>query len=183
MASSVAILTCPGGPRVTTFVGRKDSFTGNPNGRLPDVHAIGSSLFTLFKNKGFNANELAALLGAHSTSKALGQSDIPSGGAQDDTPGIWDVHYYANTLNPPQNVFPFQSDVNLAKEPTVGKEFSGFVRNQGKWTSAFANAMAKMALLGVPGGKSGLVDCTGALPKGTSIKREVRRMPINDRAR
>lgn len=77
----------------------------------------------------------------------------------------------------------FISDVNLAQHPVVGKEFKGFVNSQGKWSSAYANAMAKMALLGVPGGKSNLIDCTGVLPKGTSVKRDVKRAPINDRVR
>jgi hypothetical protein len=123
------------------------------------------------------------LLGAHSTSKAFGQTDILPGGAQDSTPGIWDVNYYAQTLNPPQNVFPFQSDKNLAAHPVVGKEFSGLVGNQGKWTSAFAAAMAKMALLGVPNGNRNLIDCTGVIPKSTNAKREFRAAPINDRVR
>lgn len=54
-----AIVACPGGPRITTYVGRKDSTNPAPGGLLPDVHASGDSLFALF----------AALLGAHSTSK------------------------------------------------------------------------------------------------------------------
>ncbi|KAL5320995.1 hypothetical protein ACEPPN_011805 [Leptodophora sp. 'Broadleaf-Isolate-01'] len=183
VAASVATLTCPGGPRVPTFVGRKDSATPNPDGRLPDCHGSGDSLFALFQAKGFTANELAALLGAHSASKAFNQPDIVPGTSQDDTPGIWDVHYYSNTLKPVPGMASFQGDFNLAVHPVVGKEFNGFVNAQGKWNSAYANAMAKMALLGVPGGKSNLIDCTGVLPKGTSVKREIKAAPINDRMR
>jgi len=36
-AGSHAIVTCPGGPRIKTFVGRKDSTTPAPDGLLPDV--------------------------------------------------------------------------------------------------------------------------------------------------
>jgi len=186
VASSVAIVTCPGGPRVTTYVGRKDSTSGNPGGRLPDVHAGGDSLYQLFQDKGFSAVDLAALLGAHSTSRAFGQGDIPSGGAQDSTPGVWDTNFYQDTLTPPANVFPFTSDKNLAAHPVVGKEFKGFVGNQGKWTGKFADAMFKMSLLGVPGGSDpskNLIDCTNVIPKGTSVKREMKGAPINDRIR
>ncbi|KAH7417367.1 putative Ligninase LG5 [Cadophora sp. MPI-SDFR-AT-0126] len=183
VAASVATLTCPGGPKVQTFVGRKDTATPNPKNGLPDAHGSGDSLFALFQAKGFTANELAALLGAHSTSKAFGQPDIVPGTAQDDSPGIWDVHYYSNTLKPVPGMASFVSDVNLAQHPVVGKEFSGFVNSQGKWSSAYANAMAKMALLGVPGGKNSLIDCTGVLPRGTSVKREIKAAPINDRVR
>ena len=181
VASSVAIVTCPQGPRVPTFVGRKDSSIPNPDNLLPNVHADGASLFKLFSDKGFSARDLAALLGAHSTSKAFGQDDIPSGAPQDDTPGIWDVHYYQNTLTPPPGVVRFQSDINLAAHPVVGKEFKGFVNNQGKWTSSFADAMGRMALLGVPGGSSNLIDCTNLIPRSTSSKREMKSMPIGDR--
>jgi hypothetical protein len=136
-----AITTCPGGPQVQTFVGRKDSSNPAPNGRLPDVHAPANDLYQLFENKGFNAKELAALLGAHSTSKSFHQLDImPAGRPQDSTPGLWDVKYYQDTLTPPTGVIPFPSDTSLAAHPDVGKEFHGFVGNQGKWRGDFAKA-------------------------------------------
>jgi L-ascorbate peroxidase len=71
----------------------------------------------------------------------------------------------------------FPSDAKLAAHPSVGKEFRGFVDNQGKWNGKFADAMGRMALLGSAGGK-GLVDCTGALPRATNAKREMRGMPV-----
>lgn len=65
-AGSHAIVTCPGGPQIKTFVGRKDSTTPAPNGLLPDVNAPAADLFQLFSNKGFDAVDLAALLGKFS---------------------------------------------------------------------------------------------------------------------
>ncbi|CZT49863.1 uncharacterized protein RSE6_10760 [Rhynchosporium secalis] len=183
VAASRATLTCPGGPRVSTYVGRKDSSNPAPDDRLPDAHGSGQSLYELFLAKGFEAKELAALLGAHSTSKAFHQPDIPAGTPQDDTPGIWDVHYYSNTLKPVAGIQPFQSDNNLAAHPIVGKEFHGLVGSQGKWTSAYSKAMEKMSLLGVLGEKRNLMDCTGALPEGTNNKRDMRTAPISDRVR
>ncbi|KAG4440803.1 hypothetical protein IFR05_003731 [Cadophora sp. M221] len=182
-SAAVAIVTCPGGPQMQTFVGRKDSFTpAKPNG-LPDVHASANNLFALFQAKGFSAKDLAALLGAHSTSKGFGQTaDMPSGTPQDGTPGLWDVKYYQDTLTPPAGVVPFPSDRNLAAHPVVGKEFLGFVGRQSKWTGDFKDAMLKMTLLGVPNQKS-LIDCTNAVPRGTSNKRDMRAGPINDRVR
>jgi hypothetical protein len=49
-------------------VGRKDSTRSAPPGRLPDVFASAPSLVALFAAKGINQGELAALMGAHSTS-------------------------------------------------------------------------------------------------------------------
>lgn len=53
----------------------------------------------------------------------------------------------------------------------------------GKWTGAYADAMARLSVLGIPADTaSGFVDCTGALPQGSN-RRDVRAAPINDRAR
>ena len=179
-----AVLTCPLGPKVTTFVGRKDSSKPAPNNLLPDVNASGDSLFKLFQDKGFDAVDLAALIGAHTTSKQFFVDQSQAGKSQDTTPGTWDVKFYSDTLNPPKdpNYFRFPSDINLANHPTVGKEFKGFVDGQGKWTGKFADALTRMSLLGVPGGKNNLIDCTNSLPQGTN-KRDVRAAPINDRVR
>jgi L-ascorbate peroxidase len=132
-AGAHAIATCPSGPQVKTFVGRKDSSTPAPNGLLPDVHASGDSLFALFQDKGFDAVDLAALVGAHTTSKQFFVDTTQAGKPQDSTPGIWDVKFYGETVQnpPPAGNFRFPSDLNLANQAQVGKEFKGFVNNQG----------------------------------------------------
>jgi len=182
-AGNHAVVTCPGGPRVKTYVGRKDSTIAAPNGLLPDVNADPASLSQLFTDKGFDDRDLAALLGAHSTSNQFnfdtktGQVGLP----QDSTPGIWDVKYYAETLKPPKGVVVFPSDIKLAKYKGVGKEFSGFVDNAGKWNGKFADAMLKMSLFG-SSGTTGLTDCTDTLPKSTNAKRELKAMnPFHSR--
>lgn len=177
-AGAHAIVTCPGGPRITTYVGRKDSSKGAPDGRLPDVHASGESLYQLFLAKGLSAEDLAALLGAHSTSKQFHVNESLAGAPQDSTPGIWDVKYYAETTKPAAGDFVFDSDKNLAAHPTVGKQFAGFVGNQGKWTGKFADAMTRMSLFGVPGGSANLVDCTSTLPAAVSLNKRMRSEPI-----
>jgi len=104
---------------------------------LPPGFGPGSShdaIFQLFQDKGFSATDLAALVGAHTASKAFDQQEngIPVGGPQDSTPGKWDVSYYQQTYDPPEGVYRFQSDVNLSnRNTTVGQQFSGFVGNQG----------------------------------------------------
>lgn len=67
----------------------------------------------------------------------------------------------------------FPSDSKLAAYGEVGKEFRGFVGNQGKWTGKFKDAMEKMVMFGSKG-TSGMVDCTGALPGEVKVKREIR---------
>ncbi|KAF1958017.1 heme peroxidase [Byssothecium circinans] len=177
-AGNHAIVTCPGGPRVDTFIGRTDSTTLAPGNLLPDVNAPAADLSKLFTEKGFSDRDLAALLGAHSTSNQFNFDTSPgnAGAPQDSTPGIWDVKYYSETLNPPKGVVVFPSDSKLAKHAGVGKEFSGFVNNAGKWNGKFADAMAKMALFGSGGNTKNMFDCTDVLPKATNSKRELRAM-------
>jgi L-ascorbate peroxidase len=163
------------------MIGRKDATTGGATGRLPDVHAPAADLFALFQAKGYDAVDLAAILGAHSTSKQFGVDPSKAGQPQDSTPGVWDVKYYSDTTKPDNGTFVFPSDSALAAHPTVGKEFSGFVNNQNKWNGKFADAMARMALFG--NNPSGMVDCTNALPSSTNIKRDIRSAPINARFR
>jgi len=183
-----AIVSCPGGPKVTTLVGRKDATAAGIGGRLPDVHAAADDLYKLFQAKGFNAVDLAAILGAHSTSNQFGVDPSQKGAAQDTTPGVWDVKYYSDTTASPtpidpatgKAIFVFPSDSGLAAHPVVGKEFSGFVNNPGKWSGKFADAMGRMALFG--NNAANFVDCTGALPAATSIKRSIKAAGIMERA-
>jgi len=190
-AGNHAVVSCPGGPTVKTVVGRSDASPNqlSPTGVMPPGFGPGSdhdSLLALFQKKGFSATDLAALVGAHTTSTAVGQvaNGIPVGGAQDSTPGLWDVKFYSETYSPPANVYRFQSDISLsATNTTVGKEFNGFVNNQGKWTGKFADAMYRLSLLGVPSTVStNFVDCTSMLPKSTG-KRSFLTAPYNNRAR
>lgn len=186
-AASIAVVTCPLGPQVTTYVGRKDSWKPSPDGKLPDMHASGDALYELFQNKTITARELAALIGAHATSKSFHQTPAGRGDIglpQDSTPGIWDVKYYSETTNPPKGVFVFDSDIALAKHPVVGPEFANFVNRQGLWNAFFALAMTKMSLFGVPGGSDDLTDCTEYIPIGTvPSKRDLQSGPGHGRYR
>lgn len=186
-AGNHAIVSCPGGPKVATLIGRTDTSDVAPDGLLPAPFGEGSdhdTLFQLFMDKGFSATDLAALIGAHTTSRSFAQPQVPSGAPQDSTPGIWDVKYYSETYKPPPGVGRFDSDINLSSpNTTVGKEFQSFVDNQGKWTGDFASAMFRMSLLGIPADTyNNFTDCTDALPQ-TTRRRSVMAAPINSRFR
>jgi len=90
-AAAHAVLSCPLGPTVQTFVGRKDSSTANPSGLVPDPRASADSLVKLFEDKGVSPAALAALLGAHSASKQFEFDPAQAGKALDTTPEVWDV--------------------------------------------------------------------------------------------
>lgn len=75
-AGNHAVASCPGGPTIFTLIGRTDSSNASPDGLLPAAFGKGSdhnTLFQMFLDKGFSAVDLAALIGAHTTSRAFAQ--------------------------------------------------------------------------------------------------------------
>lgn len=146
-SAASAIVLCPGGPRIETTVGRKDSSKASQPDLLPVPSGAGSdakTIYKLFADKGFSSKELAALVGAHTAARQQQFDPANAGSSQDSTPGRWDVIYYAQTLlkTKPKGVESFTSDVNLATDTSVpvAKEFNNFVGNQAKWSAAFSPA-------------------------------------------
>ncbi|GIZ42477.1 hypothetical protein CKM354_000574700 [Cercospora kikuchii] len=169
VAGSVGVLACPGGRVGRMLVGRTDTTTAAPDGLLPQAFGPGSdhdTLFQLFVDKGFTARDLAALLGAHSTSIANFQQrfGMPANTAQDTTPGEWDVLYYNQTYFPVSGMGRFDSDINLARNENrtaVGFQFRSFVGRPAQWGASFASAWQALTLLGVPQSvRNNMQDCT-----------------------
>ncbi|KAI4847626.1 heme peroxidase [Aureobasidium sp. EXF-8845] len=174
---------------VAIVVGRKDTSTPAPDNLLPKAFGPGAAqqvLIQLFEDKGISQPELAALIGAHTASKAIAQeaNGIPYNGPQDSTPEKWDVVYYSQTDTHPRGVYSFESDINLSNpNATVGQVFQSFVNSQSKWNAAFAPAMAHLSVLGIPqSDQANFIHCTSAVPSGSNV-RLVRAAPINDRIR
>jgi hypothetical protein len=94
-AHNHATISCPKGPRIRTFVGRKDATQAAPTGLLPDVHDKADNLIALFEAKGFSAHDLAALVGAHATAKQRFVDTTQAEKPLDTTPGVWDVSLLA----------------------------------------------------------------------------------------
>lgn len=172
VASATGVLACPGGRIGRVYVGRGDTTQEAPDGLLPQAFGTGSdhdTIMQLFADKGFVPRDLAALLGAHSTSIANFQArfGIPAGTPQDSTPGTWDVNYYNETYFPPAGIGRFDSDIHLSKNQSreaVGYQFQSFVGRPAQWGASFASAFQTLSLLGVPADvKSNMQDCTNVL--------------------
>jgi hypothetical protein len=97
--ATVATVTCPLGPRVLSYVGRPDN-AQSPTGLLPDVHSDSTTLINLFNDKDISPADLAALVGAHTTSEQDIVDTSFQGAPQDSTPGTWDVAFYTETPDP-----------------------------------------------------------------------------------
>ncbi|KAF2710768.1 class II peroxidase [Pleomassaria siparia CBS 279.74] len=176
-AAAHAIKTCPGGPTVPVKVGRKDSSKANALGVLPAGNAQASDLIQLFASKGFSTTDLTALIGAHTAARQQFADPSKAGASLDTTPGEWDNQYYQDTIDG-KAPFTLESDKNLQTDSQTSGDFSNFASSQSAWASAFVPAMTKMSMLGVD--DSGLVDCTSALPGGSS-KRDVKKAPLFER--
>jgi len=99
------------------------------------VKAPAEELLSLFQDKTISPHDLAALLGAHSTSKAFKQPGVAAGTPQDPTPAVWDVRYYNDTVQPTplKGTHVFQSDIVLAKHPAMKTEWDSFIDSQSHW--------------------------------------------------
>lgn len=83
-----AVVTCPLGPRTRVFVGRKDSKKAAPENLMPSVSMSANDIISLFEDKTIQPHDLAALLGAHSTSQQFVTDRTKAGFGQDSTPGV-----------------------------------------------------------------------------------------------
>ncbi|KAI8182012.1 Versatile peroxidase VPL1 [Colletotrichum sp. SAR 10_70] len=165
-SANAATVVCPLGPRVRTFIGRKDSSVAAPPNLLPDVNSPADALIDLFNNKTISSYGLISLIGAHTTSQQRFVDPSRSGDPQDSTPGVWDVKFYSETIgNAPPRVFKFNSDVALSKYPSTSAQFAAFAGpgGQAAWNSAYAHEYVRLSLLGVYN-INDLTECTKSLP-------------------
>ncbi|KAI0434590.1 class II peroxidase [Xylaria sp. FL1042] len=171
MGANVATVVCPLGPRVRSFVGRTDSPIVNKVELLPSPLSEAVDLIRLFRDKTISPHSLVALLGAHTTSQQRLTNVTRAGDPQDSTPGVWDVLYYEETygtVDTPERVFKFPSDVSLAKYSVTTSEWISFLGSGGQdhWNTDYARAYIRLSLLGV-NNINQLTECTKALPART----------------
>lgn len=128
MGANVATVVCPLGPRIRSYVGRKDSSRPAQDNLLPNVFAPADDLIALFERKTIRPHGLTALVGAHTVSQQRFVDTTRALDPQDSTPGVWDVKFYGETLNPnaPRNIFKFASDVKFSTHPRMADEWQKF---------------------------------------------------------
>jgi hypothetical protein len=148
MGATVATVVCPLGPRVRSFVGRKDNAMLPPDGLLPDVNDPADKLINLFLDKTIKPHGLAALVGAHTTSQQRFFKPQRALDPQDSTPGVWDVLFYPQTLqaNPPRRVLKFPSDVVLSTHSRIADEWKQFAGPGGQehWNDVSIEALVRI---------------------------------------
>lgn len=143
----------------------QDATRAAPNGLLPSISSNADTLIALFADKTISAHEMTALVGAHTTSKQFFQNISQYRAPQDTTPGVWDVNFYNETLQPKvqRNVFRFASDSVIANDSRCSTEWNAFIGDQTHWNEDYASAYVRMSMLGV-NVINQLVECSHTLP-------------------
>lgn len=99
VAGILAVIICPGGPPIETWIGRRDIGVRNPDGMIPDVNDSVEKMLARFADMGLSVRDTMALVGAHSTAKQRFVDPSQAGKSMDSTVDIWDVKFYGETLN------------------------------------------------------------------------------------
>lgn len=165
MAANVATVLCTKGPRVRSFVGRKDSNATAPTGLLPFPNMTAPVLISLFEDKTIISDDLIALVGAHTTAKEFFVTPKNPGQPLDQSPGVWDVQFYLDTVAVPKpaGIYRLASDIHLSKYNTTSALWTDFGANQTLWNEAYSTAYVRLSMLGVNNINS-LAECTTVLP-------------------
>ncbi|KAH7514724.1 hypothetical protein FEM48_Zijuj11G0120900 [Ziziphus jujuba var. spinosa] len=176
-----------GGPTWTVQLGRRDSTAASlsaANSNIPSPAQNLSGLITSFSNKGFTANEMVALSGAHTIGQARCtnfrgriynetnidssfaaslKSSCSSSTAGDDnlspldvsTPNAFDNAYFNNLVNQKGLLHSDQQLFN--NNGSTDSQVKAYGSDQGSFFTDFANAMVKMGNLSPLTGTNGQV--------------------------
>ncbi|KAI4353521.1 hypothetical protein L6164_002465 [Bauhinia variegata] len=173
------------GPSWTVLLGRRDSTTASlseANSDLPAPTLDLSGLLTAFSNKGFNAQELVALSGAHTIGQARCvqfrariynesninstfatslQGECPSTGGDDNlsnlditTANTFDNAYFTNLLSQKGLL---HSDQQLFNGGSTDSQVTTYSNNPDTFSTDFGSAMVKMGNLSPLTGTSGQI--------------------------
>ncbi|KAJ8432068.1 hypothetical protein Cgig2_030504 [Carnegiea gigantea] len=139
VAGAEAVSIC-GGPEIPIRLGRVDSLTPDPEGRMPEESLDAPRLKESFQRKGFSTQELIALTGAHTIgSKGFG------------SPTVFDNSYYKILLEKPwmssggmSSMIGLPSDRALVEDEECLRWITKYANDQDLFFKHFKNAYIKL---------------------------------------
>jgi len=169
LAGVLGVLSCPGGPRVSAWVGRPLPLNVAPTGLLPSPDDPVPQLLDRFLDMGLQTEDLMALVGAHSSGTQQFVDPSLAGSSFDSTVDIWDVRFYkeTNESTTAPGTLKLNSDVNFAHNASTMHNFQFYINNQLDWEEDYRFAHEKMSLLGL--NLEDLTDCTEVLPASIDL--------------
>ncbi|THV00251.1 heme peroxidase [Dendrothele bispora CBS 962.96] len=173
LAGTLAVIACPGGPLVNTFVGRPAVKNDNPTGLIPDTHDTVSNIVNRFSDMGITVREAMALIGSHTCARQRFVDLAFANDTFDTTPEIWDIRFYAETKRNDSDpgVFRLPSDLAFSHSSLTQDDYNRFVGSlstQEDWAREYADAHEKMSMLGQD--VSALTDCTEIMPEAIHLR-------------
>lgn len=148
---AIGLASCSGGPIISFYAGRYDSYTETPQDSMPVAETDAETMVDMFTAKGFSKMELVALTGAHTIGRQL------DGTPMDRSMGEWDNKFYNETLDnsAPRSV---AADRFMAEAGETGEEWRYLGKSQNNFMNEFIPAMEKLSLMG--NDKDSMVDCS-----------------------
>ncbi|KAI3468023.1 hypothetical protein Pfo_024686 [Paulownia fortunei] len=143
VAGAEAVSVC-GGPKIPVQLGRIDSMVADPDGKLPEESLNAAAMKQCFQKKGFSAQELVALSGAHTLgSKGFGN------------PTVFDNSYYKILLEKPwsssggmSSMIGLPSDRALVEDDECIRWISKYADDQNLFFEDFKNVYIKLVNTG-----------------------------------
>ncbi|EES15371.1 hypothetical protein BDA96_07G218600 [Sorghum bicolor] len=139
VAGAEAVALC-GGPEIPVRLGRLDSSTADPTGKLPEETLDATSLKTLFNKKGFSAQEMVVLSGAHTI-----------GGKGFGSPIVFDNTYFKVLLEKPQTsstgmaaMVGLRTDWALTEDDECLRWIRVYAEDQARFFDDFRDAYIKL---------------------------------------
>uniref|UniRef100_A0ACD5ZT10 Uncharacterized protein n=1 Tax=Avena sativa TaxID=4498 RepID=A0ACD5ZT10_AVESA len=137
VAGAEAVALC-GGPEIPVRLGRLDSSTADPIGKLPEETLDIVALRTSFGKKGFSIQEMVVLSGAHTI-----------GGKGFGNPNAFDNTYFKILLEKPQPTssgmpIGLPTDWALTKDDECLRWINIYAEDQGKFFTDFRDAYTKL---------------------------------------
>uniref|UniRef100_A0A0E0AXT8 L-ascorbate peroxidase n=1 Tax=Oryza glumipatula TaxID=40148 RepID=A0A0E0AXT8_9ORYZ len=143
VAGAESVALC-GGPEIPVRLGRLDSSTADPAGKLPEETLDATALKTLFSKKGFSTQEMVVLSGAHTI-----------GGKGFGNPNIFDNSYFKVLLEKPQPsssgmpaMVGLRTDWALTEDDECLRWINLYAQDQAKFFADFKDAYIKLVNTG-----------------------------------
>ncbi|OJT04167.1 Versatile peroxidase VPL1 [Trametes pubescens] len=192
-ASAVGVSNCLGGPRLEFLAGRSNVSQASPDGLVPSPGDSVDTILARMSDAGFSADEVVALLAAHSVAAQEHIVTSIAGSPLDSTPSVFDAQFFVETLlngtafpgndsnptfeakSPLPGEFRMLSDSLIARDSRTSCQWQSYVSDQARMVSQFEAAMAKMALLGQDA--STLVNCSDIIPTPQAAAASVATLP------
>ncbi|PIN09868.1 L-ascorbate peroxidase [Handroanthus impetiginosus] len=142
VAGAEAVLVC-GGPKIPVRLGRIDATVPDPDGKLPEESLDATAMKKCFQKKGFSAQELVALSGAHT----LGNKGFGN-------PTVFDNSYYKVLLEKPwlsggmSSMIGLPSDRALIEDDECLRWIKKYADDQNLFFEDFKNVYIKLVNTG-----------------------------------